>query len=962
MSDKCFLLLLHAHMPYGFYEKPGYYLEERWFYEALTDSYLPLLEIMEGWVRDGLDFRLTLSLSPSLLSMLTDQRMQERYLVYLRDLVELAEREVERTRKESPEFYPLAHFYRDRYIARKEQYIALKCDLISPLKRLGETDKLELITCAATHAYLPLIKEDTLKIAQIRAARKYFKALFDISPKSFWLPECGFTPGLDSLLAGEGINCIFLDSQGFLKTDLEWQGKSYFPVKSPSAGISVFLRDLKASSQVWNSLDGYPGDPFYREYYRDIGFDLSADKLAPFIPYGQALPSGIKYYRITNRGSFKQSYRPEAARERVGEHARHFLSVLQQQLDINPPSGCPPVVATPFDAELFGHWWFEGPLWLDRLIRLLNNQDEITMVTPQEYLKEYPPGWDANLHLSSWGQGGCNEVWLNKKNDFFYPVLHGAEKRITGLCRDYYGYSNDGKDHPLLKLLDRYLELYVLTREKTGEKNASAAIKAEERVLGQALKELFLAQSSDWAFMLSWQKTEDVALHRFQKHMDRFNLLCDMYSEGNYAEEKLEECEREDSLLGRLPAGGDTKLAFMKLEQQNKQRVLFLTWEFPPRIIGGLARHVAGLSQALAAEGIQPFVVTMPFKEGFSREENCQGVTIFRVSPLTGSEENQGLLEWVASLNASLYREGAALLKSWPRPFPAVIHAHDWLVGPCATALQEEFGLPLVVTIHSTEWGRRRGLFTELHHQIHNLEKDLALKADLVICCSRYMKEEIIKALSVPEQKVEILPNGVNLEDLQQYRVPEENYMSAGKKIIFFVGRLVYEKGVHLLIEAASLVVKHFPEVCFIVAGTGPQKTFLQKMVIAAGLQDKVFFAGFIDDELRNYYYRMAEVAVFPSLYEPFGIVALEAMAAGAPVIVADSGGLGEIIGCGEGLKFPPGNSRALAGCILKLLQNERLKEKFRERGKEKAREDYRWSAVARRTAEIYTAFSGEVS
>lgn len=950
MGAKFFLLLLHAHMPYSLNNK-GDCLEERWLYEALTDCYLPLVEIMDSWLQDELNFKITLSLSPPLLSMLTDRRIKERYLAYLRALIELAEKEEERTRQEAPAFYPLANYYRERFVSKEKQYLSLDGDLLLPLKDLIKKGKLELATCTATHAFLPLVKEEVIKIAQIRAAREYLKAFFGAYPESFWLPECGYTPGLDSLLAEEGISCIFLVPHG-LAVGPQRRRRSCFPVKS-HAGISVFFQDQELSKQVWSSSHGYPSDPFYREYYRDIAFDLPPEKLVPFfVSCGKGLPTGIKYFRITGRGPLKEIYCPATAQARAQEHARHFLNVLQRRLDIERQSDGAPVVAALFDAELFGHWWFEGPCWLDRLIRLLNGQKEITMVTPRQYLEEYPPRTEAELYPSSWGKGGCYEVWLNEKNDFFYPTLHAAEKRIMALCRDYYDYGCE-KEHPLLKLLGKYLQQKDLP-----------SLKVQERVLIQALKELFLAQSSDWAFMLSWQKAEDVALGRFCRHLERFNLLCEMYSQGKYSQEKLEAYEQEDALLGGLgenlwPKESDGDLfRKSKLQQDKKLRVLFLSWEFPPRIIGGLGRHVAGLSRALAAQGIQMFVITLQGGIKHSQIEQGDGVNIFRLF-LNDSSHSGDLLEWAASLNATFFREGAALLRSWPRLFPAVIHAHDWMVAPCAIALKEEFGLPLVATIHSTEWGRRQGSFTELQRHIHSLEKDLALKADRVICCSGYMKNEIVSALCVPEQKVEVLPNGVDPEDLKPYRIPaksEEGYIPEGKKVVFFVGRLVYEKGVHLLIEAACRVKKEIPQAYFVVAGTGPQKEALKEKALALGLGDSLVFVDFIDDELRNYYYRRADVAVFPSLYEPFGIVALEAMAAGASVIVADCGGLREIVGGGEGLKFPAGNSWALGDCILTLLKDEHLKAKLRQKAREKVKKEYRWSVIARKTAEIYAS------
>lgn len=381
-----------------------------------------------------------------------------------------------------------------------------------------------------------------------------------------------------------------------------------------------------------------------------------------------------------------------------------------------------------------------------------------------------------------------------------------------------------------------------------------------------------------------------------------------------------------------------------------------LSWEYPPKVIGGLARAVADLSQALATEGHEVDVVTSDFSE-CNPTEYVSGVRVYRVNqhypnPL-------GFLDTVLFMNYHLIQKGIELLQT--KRFD-VIHAHDWLVAPSAKVLKHAFKKPLVATIHATEWGRNNGLHNDLQRHISDMEWWLTYEAYQVICCSRYMRDELRRVFQVPDDKIAVIPNGVKVnqfadvhENLNHWRnqwaLPEES-------IVFYVGRHVHEKGLDLLLDAVPRVLAKRPQTKFIIAGTGPMHDELKKIAHRMGIGHKVLFAGFIDDLTRNSLYRLADVAVFPSRYEPFGIVALEAMAAQAPLVVSDIGGFAEIVSHNEnGLTFYSGNAESLSHTILALLDDKQFARHLSRNAFNEVLEKYDWNRIALQTVEEYQRF-----
>lgn len=900
------------------------YLEERWLFEALTECYIPLIEILEGLVQDGVNFQLSLSLSPSLLAMLAEPLLQRRYLNHLNAMIKLGESEYTRTAGD-PNLRPLALMYlgrlRDAKRVYEEKY---DCNLLQAFRALQALGKIELITSCATHGYLPLMCTKEARRAQIEVAVDFFVNHFGRPPAGIWLPECGYIPGVEELLKDYGIRYFFVDTHGLLHADPAPRYGIFAPVAC-QGGVAAFGRDPESSRQVWDRQTGYPGDYFYREFYRDIAYDLDLEYLRPYLPGGKIrVDTGFKYYRITGAGPHKEPYQPVLARERAAEHAANFIFNRQQQvLYHGRHMDRPPLVVAPYDAELFGHWWYEGPQWIDFLCRkICFDQETIQMITPSQYLARYPELQVVDLPMSSWGEGGYNLVWLNPGNDWIYPHLHRAEARMADLA-----------------------DLY------------SDALGIKRRALNQAARELLLAQSSDWAFIIRMGTAVHYAKQRLKDHIGRFNLLADQLEKDCIDESLLMELEHRDNIFPDL----DYRIYSRRRSKGRKQgcfgqrstcRVLMLSWEYPPATVGGLARHVYDLSQALARGGDEVHVITCPVA---GEESYClhQGVHVHRLLPeqLTARD----FLAWVGQLNKGMEDLAHQVFNTWG--MPDLIHAHDWMVGVAAEHLRGYYGLPLVVTIHATEHGRNRGIYTDLQRHIHLMEGQLTRNANQVICCSNYMSDEVIRLFDLPLHKVNVIPNGVDPANLSAGREGNRDFQDLLRRepTIVFLGRLVPEKGVQVLLEALVGVLKQVPDARLLIAGRGPYEEYLKGRAAELGVTEQAHFVGFVDDLGRNQLLGQARVAVFPSLYEPFGIVALEAMAARVPVVVTETGGLKDIVEHGvDGYKVPPGRADMLAHYVTQFLRYPELATEMCQRAWRKVITIYDWQYIAAETREVY--------
>jgi len=359
-------LVLHAHLPFIRHPELPYMLEENWLFEGLTETYLPLLAHFQSLHDDGIPFRCTLSLTPTLCAMFSDPLLQERYERHLEKLIELAEKEVDRTGRHEREFYAAARWYHDRFLFLRDFYAGIcRRDVVAAFRRLQELGHIEIITSCATHAFLPNMQHNAKAVeAQVAIGADDYARLFGRAPRGIWLPECGYYPGLESILARHGLHYFFVDSHGLLCADPQPVRGIYAPIFCKGAPLAAFARDQESSKAVWSADEGYPGAPEYREFYRDIGFEREMEYIRPYIdPIGARVQTGIKYYRVTDRKNpVKEPYNRTAALRTAEGHARDFLANRQRQAGtLAARLDRPPVIVSPYDAELFGHWWFEGP-------------------------------------------------------------------------------------------------------------------------------------------------------------------------------------------------------------------------------------------------------------------------------------------------------------------------------------------------------------------------------------------------------------------------------------------------------------------------------------------------------------------------------------------------------------------------------------------------------------------------
>jgi 1,4-alpha-glucan branching enzyme len=516
-------LVLHGHLPFVRHPEYAEFLEEDWLFQAITETYIPLLNLFEKLEDQAVPYKITMSLSPTVVSMLNDWMLQERCVQRLEKLTELAAREVERTRWD-PRFNKLALMYHYFFENTRKKYVdRYKRDLVSAFRRLGDAGNVEITTCAATHGFLPLMSVNKSAVwAQVETACRYHERNFGRRPKGIWLPECAYVPGLDEVLKRAGLRFFFTDTHGILNASPRPRYGIFAPIYCPS-GVAAFGRDMESSRQVWSANEGYPGDPWYRDFYRDIGFELDLDYVRPYLHGGvNRVHTGIKYYRITGPGDDKQPYDPDVALDKAAGHAGNFMFNRERQIEhLYGVLGREPIVVAPYDAELFGHWWFEGPQWLEFVIRKTAfDQSVFRLTNPAEYLSIHPENQIATPSLSSWGYKGYNEVWLEGSNDWIYRHLHWAADRMVELAR----------------------------RGDRGNAIVNRAIK-------QAARELMLAQSSDWAFIMKTGTAVSYAVKRTKEHLLRFKRLYEEISRGAIDIEWLSDIENRDNIFPELDYG-----------------------------------------------------------------------------------------------------------------------------------------------------------------------------------------------------------------------------------------------------------------------------------------------------------------------------------------------------------------------------------------------------------------------
>ena len=517
-----FTFVLHSHLPYA--RQAGMWPHgEEWVHEAIAETYVPLLDALNDLVEEGVDFRITISVTPILAEQLADATIKEHFLTYAEERAAWAAADISRFAdtgdSEMKELAIFFHHWYSRVLASfRDRY---GCDIIGALAKLQESGHVEISTSAATHGYLPLLSRDSSVFAQLQTGVASYRRHFGRDPKAIWLPECAYRPaywdesdgepvrrpGLESFLGAQGLQVFFVETHSIegghpigkaageaigvygavarrytlelTPSEQKEPGTTYkaYWVGDEPGKVAVMGRNARTGQQVWSGDFGYPGDLWYREFHRKDAV------------------SGMQYWRIGGPGldlGQKPAYNPARSKERVAEHARHFVGLVEELLvNHNETTGEFGVICSNYDTELFGHWWFEGIEWIKQVLRGLAETPEVELTTASTYINQHAPDRVMAVPESSWGSGGNHFTWLNHETEWMWPIIHEAERRMEALV--------------------------AANPEASGD---------QAEVLAQAARELLLLQSSDWPFLVTTGQAREYASQRFADHVDRFNLLA----------------------------------------------------------------------------------------------------------------------------------------------------------------------------------------------------------------------------------------------------------------------------------------------------------------------------------------------------------------------------------------------------------------------------------------------------
>ncbi|MFP4154024.1 MAG: glycoside hydrolase family 57 protein [Alkalispirochaeta sp.] len=515
------VLLLHSHLPLVRHPEHDSFLEERWFFEAVSETYLPLLRGFSRLETEGVPFRLAMTFSPTLSFMLQDEFLMERFLRHLQKNIELAERELDRT-KGDPGTQRLAEMYHLRYTTDKQDIEdTYGGNVLKGFDYFGKRGHIELLATAATHAFLPNYRHyPEIVKTQLELGVECHRESFSTNPRGIWLPECGYYEGLDEIIADVGVDYYVSAAHGILFGEPQAKNGTYAPVRTP-AGVTAFPRDVYTATWVWSSEQGYPAHPAYRDFYRDIGYDLPLDYVRPYIHDNDVrVDTGFKYHAITGATDEKELYDPERATSVVKQHARDFYTRQAEHLErLSGVIQAEPIITSPYDTELFGHWWFEGPQWIEELFRVAEDarrkgDTRVTLTTPSDYLRREEPTQELQPTFSSWGSRGYAEVWLDGSNDWIYRHTHQA--------------------------IERMAELVARFPDESGLK---------ERALNQAAREVLLSMASDWPFIMNARTVVSYAERRVKEHLRNFTRVYDALSQRNMGTEWLTAVEKKHPLF-----------------------------------------------------------------------------------------------------------------------------------------------------------------------------------------------------------------------------------------------------------------------------------------------------------------------------------------------------------------------------------------------------------------------------
>jgi 1,4-alpha-glucan branching enzyme len=514
-----FTFVLHSHIPYT--RRAGRWPHgEEWLHEAIAETYIPLLNELYHFMDEGIPVRLTLGLTPILIEQLADEDIQRNFTTYLQDKILAADGDIPRF-EESGErhFAHLAQYYRDWYIEIRRSFVEkYEGDIVQAFRKLQDAGLIEVITCGATHGYLPLLSHDESINLQLKTAVESYIRHMGRPPRAIWLPECAYRPGyitedgrtragIESFLEKHNLKLFFAETHmieggrpvgvaageaigpygaitrrylvPFSDVRPEFPATTYKPYYVSQPEVAVIGRNNKTGLQVWSAEWGYPGEYDYRDFHKKDGI------------------SGMQYWRVTGANvdlGEKDAYHPEWADFKVAQHAEHFTKLVESLLhDYHDETGEYGIISANYDTELFGHWWFEGVKWVGSVLKLLVQSETVQLTTASTFIEEHPPETVLNLPEGSWGAGGTHFVWDNTDTKWMWPYIHEAEDKMARAVQE--------------------------NPQAEGEKRA---------ILNQAARELLLLQSSDWPFLVTTGQAKEYATQRFEQHVERFNILVGM--------------------------------------------------------------------------------------------------------------------------------------------------------------------------------------------------------------------------------------------------------------------------------------------------------------------------------------------------------------------------------------------------------------------------------------------------
>lgn len=513
-----FSLVLHAHLPYVRHPEYEEFLEEDWLYEAITETYIPFLKMFERLKTDNIDFNITMTISGTLSNMLKDELLINRYIKHLDKMIEFCEKELVRV-KEYNDLLEVARHNYETYTSAKSYMQYCNNNLLSKFKEFQDMGNLEIIPVTATHGMLPMMKDFKEAVnAQVLQAKIDYMENFGVEPKGIWLAECAYYPGQDKYLAKHGIRYFLVDAHGIMHADPRPVYGVYAPVFTEN-GVAAFARDLESSEQVWSSEIGYPGDGLYREFHKDAGYELDYDYIKPYLHSdGVRRNMGIKYHAITDKkGTYKAVYSPSKAYDRAKQHAYDFVFNRSKQIEYlaSKMKYRKPIVVSPYDAELYGHWWYEGPTFLEHVFRAMMISN-FRSITPSKYLELYPMNQVVNVSMSSWGANGYYDVWVDSSNDYIYRHLHKAAEKMIEIAK------LEPKDE------------------------------VEYRAMNQMARELMMAQTSCWPFIMFTGTMVGYAQKKIADHTNRLFKLYEDIKASNIDIEWLNEIESRDNIFRNI--------------------------------------------------------------------------------------------------------------------------------------------------------------------------------------------------------------------------------------------------------------------------------------------------------------------------------------------------------------------------------------------------------------------------